>query len=437
MTMHRYGFHWLHFVRAALALCAAFIADVSAAAFDLQGHRGARGLAPENTLEAFRTALDIGVTTLETDLAVTKDGVLVLSHDPVLNPDITRGPDGAWLTAPGPTISMLPLAELLRYDVGRIKPGTQYAQQFSAQRPVDGARIPTLAQLFDLAKASGKSPRFNIETKLSPDKPAETPDPDTFARLVVQAVQQAQLSSRSTIQSFDWRTLLAARKIAPEIETVCLTYQSTLQDGFADGRRRPSPWLAGLDPADYGGSVPRLVKAAGLRRLVAALHRADLRAGQGSPCARIEGGSVDHQCSRRYGARHSYGCGRPHHRLPGPRPHGVGGERHSLAVADDNGAYSSWVATASRASRRSCAMVRIWAAIAGLAVSSRWKSSRNSLSRRQRRQVTKAPRLRSPSSMEETPKKSPVAKVSSRSAASNAPGPRRQNTWPHPGCRAQ
>ena len=68
----------------------------SAAAFDLQGHRGARGLAPENTLAAFRTALAIGVTTLETDLAVTRDGVLVLSHDPHLNPALTRGADGRW-----------------------------------------------------------------------------------------------------------------------------------------------------------------------------------------------------------------------------------------------------------------------------------------------------------------------------------------------------
>ena len=71
-------------------------------AFDLQGHRGARGLAPENTLAAFAKALEIGVTTLETDLAVTRDGVLVLSHDPVLNPDIVRGADGNWLPRRAP-----------------------------------------------------------------------------------------------------------------------------------------------------------------------------------------------------------------------------------------------------------------------------------------------------------------------------------------------
>jgi glycerophosphoryl diester phosphodiesterase len=238
------------------------IASIPAAAFDLQGHRGARGLAPENTLAGFARALEIGVTTLETDLAVTKDGVLVLSHDPVFNPDVVRGADGTWLIPPVPPINSLTLAELKVYDVGRIKPGSKYAQQFSDQRPVDGSRVPTLAELFDLVKSSGKMPRFNIETKLSPDKPHEAPDPDTFARVVIQAVRAAGLSGRTTIQSFDWRTLIAARRLAPEIETVCLTAASTLRDRTVDGERRPSAWLAGFDPATFG-SVPALAKAAG------------------------------------------------------------------------------------------------------------------------------------------------------------------------------
>jgi len=254
-------------VRAAVRLVGVYlliaIASVSAAAFDLQGHRGARGLAPENTLSGFAKALEIGVTTLETDLAVTKDGVIVLSHDPVFNADVVRGADGAWLAPPIPAINSLTLAELKRYDVGRIKPGSKYAQQFPEQQPVDGARVPTLAELFDLAKSFGKAPRFNIETKLSPDKPDEAPAPEIFARLVVEAVRAAGLSSRTTIQSFDWRTLVAARRLAPDIETVCLTAASTLKDKTVDDERRPSPWLAGFDPAAYANSIPGLVKAAG------------------------------------------------------------------------------------------------------------------------------------------------------------------------------
>jgi glycerophosphoryl diester phosphodiesterase len=253
--------------RASLAIAAALVllAGTPLSAFDLQGHRGARGLAPENTLTAFAKALEIGVTTLETDLAVTKDGVIVLSHDPVLNPDAVRGPDGAWLSAPGPAINSLTLAELKLYDVGRLNPSSKYAANFPAQTPVDGERIPTLEELFALARRSGKAARFNIETKLAPDKPSETPDPETFARLVIAAVRAAGLERRATIQSFDWRTLLAARKLAPEIETVCLTYAKTLQDRVDGGIRRPSPWLAGLDPVDFAGSVPRLAATAGCR----------------------------------------------------------------------------------------------------------------------------------------------------------------------------
>ena len=239
------------------------IASVPASAFDLQGHRGARGLVPENTLAGFARALEIGVTTLETDLAVTKDGVLVLSHDPVFDPDVVRGAGGTWLIPPIPPINSLTLAELKDYDVGRIKPGSKYAQQFPDQQPEDGSRVPTLAELFDLVKSSGKTPRFNIETKLSPDKPHEAPDPDTFARVVVAAVRAAGVSNRTTIQSFDWRTLIAARRLAPEIETVCLTTASTLRDRTVDGERRPSAWLAGFDPATFAGSVPALAKAAG------------------------------------------------------------------------------------------------------------------------------------------------------------------------------
>jgi glycerophosphoryl diester phosphodiesterase len=103
-------------------------------AFDLQGHRGARGLAPENTLPAFATALSIGVSTLELDLAMTSDGVLVVSHDRRLNPDHTRGPDGTFLDGEGPAIRSLTLAQLQRYDVGRLKPGTAYAAAFPEQR---------------------------------------------------------------------------------------------------------------------------------------------------------------------------------------------------------------------------------------------------------------------------------------------------------------
>src|SRR4051812_8904592 len=175
-----------------------------AQAFDLQGHRGARGLAPENTLAAFETALSIGVTTLELDLAMTSDDVLVVSHDRRLNPDHTRGPDGKFIREESPAIRALTLAEVQRYDVGRLRPGTAYANAFPEQRQIDGARIPKLADLFDLVRRSGaEHVRFNIETKLTPTSGKETPDPARFAAAFATAVRDAGLAARVTMQSFD------------------------------------------------------------------------------------------------------------------------------------------------------------------------------------------------------------------------------------------
>jgi glycerophosphoryl diester phosphodiesterase len=232
-------------------------------AFDLQGHRGARGLAPENTLAAFDVALGIGVTTLELDIAMTRDGVLVVSHDRRLNPDHTRGPDGKFLDAEGPAIRALTLAEVQRYDVGRLKPGTSYAADFPQQRPVDGARIPLLADVFVLAaERQAHHVRFNIETKLTPSSGGETPDPETFAAALAKAIRDAGLVGRATIQSFDWRTLAAMKRIAPEIERVCLTVEAITLDTIRRGEPGPLPWTAGLDIDDFGGSVPRLVAAA-------------------------------------------------------------------------------------------------------------------------------------------------------------------------------
>ncbi len=234
-----------------------------AGAFDLQGHRGTRGLAPENTLAAFSLALSIGVTTLETDLAVTRDGVLVISHDPYLNPDLVRDAEGRWLTTKGPAIHALTLAELQRYDIGRINPDSRYAKQFPEQRAEDGQRFPTLAQVFELVKARSRPARLNIETKITPDNAGATVDSATFARLTVDAIRRAQLVGEVTIQSFDWRTLVEAKKLAPEIETVCLTIETENNDTVQRRSGRASPWHAGLDLNAYDGSLPRLVKAAG------------------------------------------------------------------------------------------------------------------------------------------------------------------------------
>jgi glycerophosphoryl diester phosphodiesterase len=188
---------------------------------DVQGHRGTRGYLPENTLPAFAKALDMGVTTLELDTGVTKDGVVVVHHDRRLNPDVARGPDGQWVSSPGPAIHSLSYEQLQRYDVGRIRPGSEYAARFPQQKPIDGTRIPRLADLFALAGKT--SVRFNIETKLLPTHADETVGAEAFARALMAEIRKAGLERRATIQSFDYRTLKIVEREAPEIETVYLT----------------------------------------------------------------------------------------------------------------------------------------------------------------------------------------------------------------------
>jgi glycerophosphoryl diester phosphodiesterase len=231
--------------------------------FDLQAHRGGRGLMPENTLPAFANALRIGVTTLELDCGITADGVVVIHHDLHLNPDTTRTADGAWLAGKGPAIHALTYAELSRYDVGRLKPGTQYAAGQPQQTPVDGTRIPRLADLFALVERIGdKAVRFNIETKLSPMEREDTVDAETFAAMLVAEIRKAGMQKRATIQSFDWRTLAIAQRIAPEIPTVYLSAQQKWLDNIGADNRAGSPWTAGLDYREFG-SVPKIIKHAG------------------------------------------------------------------------------------------------------------------------------------------------------------------------------
>ena len=218
---------------------------------ELQGHRGARGLFPENTLAGFAGARAIGVDTIELDVAMTADNVVVVSHDPALNPDITRTSDGAWLTRHGPPISSLRAADLKRYDVGRIRPGSAYAAEFPDQAPRDGAHIPTLEDVLRI------DPRvkFNIELKTFPLQPELTADGANMAAAVVSVADATGTTGRITVQSFDWRGLRHLRRTRPDVRLAWLTRAAILPQARV--------WWDGPEPSDYGGSIPRAVAAEG------------------------------------------------------------------------------------------------------------------------------------------------------------------------------
>ncbi|HKO87589.1 MAG TPA: glycerophosphodiester phosphodiesterase [Burkholderiales bacterium] len=242
---------------------------------DLQGHRGARGLMPENTLPGFSKALAIGVNTLELDCVITRDDVVVVCHDRQLNPDLARR-NLEWVVAPGPVIRSLSYEELCEYEVGRIKPDTAYAERFPAQAPLDRVKIPRLSEVFALVKSLGADDvRFSIETKLHPLRPEQSPAPQAFAEMLLKEIDAAGMIDRTSVQSFDWRTLAVMQQLAPQIPTVYLSVQQSGEDTIGTASKTGSPWTNRIRYAEHG-SVPRMVQAAAGK--IWSPHQADVNA---------------------------------------------------------------------------------------------------------------------------------------------------------------
>ncbi len=210
----------------------------------VHGHRGARALRPENTLPAFEYAIAQGVDALELDMAVTKDNVLVISHDPELKPPICTGPK------PSAVIHTLTLAEVREWDCGAVR-----NPNFPRQQTVPGTRMPTLDEVFSLAPM-GKF-WFNIETKSFPDHPELTPPPAEFVKLVLAEIRKHHLESRVILQSFDFRTLREMKKIAPEIALSAL-YEGAPKDFAAIAREAG----AGIVSPEFHLVTPEQVRAA-------------------------------------------------------------------------------------------------------------------------------------------------------------------------------
>jgi glycerophosphoryl diester phosphodiesterase len=221
---------------------------------DKQGHRGCRGLMPENTIPAMKKALDLGVKTLELDVVISKDKQVVVSHDYYMAADISIKPDGTPVTTDEQkniNLYQLTYAEIKKFDVGS-KPHPQFAQQqkFRAYKPL-------LAELIDsvdaYAKAKGMPlPMYNIEIKCSPQTDGVYhPAPQEFVDLVLN-ITQKKLSKRYNIQSFDARPLQIIHKQAPEIPLAYLTANAkSLADNLATLGFKPyaySPYYKTVTP---------------------------------------------------------------------------------------------------------------------------------------------------------------------------------------------
>ncbi|MBC7822686.1 MAG: glycerophosphodiester phosphodiesterase [Candidatus Parcubacteria bacterium] len=231
--------------------------------FEAIGHRGARGLLPENTLSAFRLALSLGVDSLELDVGMTADRVLVVSHDSKISPALCLHPNGKSVRRyPRLLIRKLTLEDVQRFDCGSLNPDPV---KFPNQQLVPGEKMPSLAQVFDyqMQHFPESQVRYTIECKVSPLRSRDTFSPDVFARCVVNLVRDYGVFDRVTIQSFDWRVLLAVKKIDSQIQTAALVRQKRGKPGTLLSQAGiASPFLAGLDFRRYRGNIAELLKNA-------------------------------------------------------------------------------------------------------------------------------------------------------------------------------
>ncbi|MEH7335631.1 glycerophosphodiester phosphodiesterase family protein [Neobacillus drentensis] len=221
--------------------------------FDLEAHRGGIGLTSESTIASFSRALEVGVSTLEMDVQITKDHQAVITHDRKISGAKCLDTSPAF---PGDTeypyvgkyIKDLTLAQVRTLDCGSLK-----LSQFPGQNLSPGARMPMLSEIFDLVKRyHANKVWMNIETKVEAGAPEQTAPREEFVQIVAREVREAGMINRVSIQSFDWGSLMRMHEVEPRLPLVALTNgPQFLQPGQAGA----SPWLGGIDIDAFGGDL--------------------------------------------------------------------------------------------------------------------------------------------------------------------------------------
>lgn len=248
-------------------------AKVNYDVFDLEAHRGGRDVRPENTLYSYAYAIELGATSIECDMQLTKDGQIVMSHNPILNSDITRDENGNYIENNKYDIRLMTVDELKKFDVGVMDPncGEYYDLHGKTQFTYD-AKIPTLEELMQLIQSYGdKNIVLNIETKSYPDPASagykNNADPKKFVEVFNNIVKKYDMEDRVVLQSFDWQTLIEMKKLNPNISTSTLWQEQPSWGRDSESLRRyekkKSPWLSGLDIKDYQGNPVKAAHAIG------------------------------------------------------------------------------------------------------------------------------------------------------------------------------
>lgn len=229
-------------------------------AVEIYGHRGFAGLFPENTLIGYAEALKIGVNSLDVDIALTKDSIVVASHDPFLNKNFTRINNGTntWLRNNKTKIINLNFTELQQYDVGAINPATFYSQVFPNQKKLNNITIPSLEDIISLINScNANNIKIQLEIKTNPRDDSQE-FIEKFVNAIIETLKKTNFLFKAELQSFDWRALLYAQKISPGVKTAYISEQSLLFNTFAD-----TTWTAGYSLQQYNNSIPQMISELG------------------------------------------------------------------------------------------------------------------------------------------------------------------------------
>lgn len=249
---------------------------------EVYAHRGARSYSPENTIPGYRTGLIVGTDWVDMDIGVSKDGVIIVDHDPWLNPDILSKNGKFWATSKqafthGATgkeldqlvapylVHNLTIAELQEYEAGILNQSSPYAKYFPDQVQVPGTHMPTLQEVVNYVdKTTNKKVKFQIEIKNDPEHPNWTVTPEEFAQKLYTLLKKNNMIDRAEIQSFDWEPLYYLQKLDPRVKTAYLLVgQEDKVRMLGPDTKAAGLWSGGKLLKDYNSSIPQMIKALG------------------------------------------------------------------------------------------------------------------------------------------------------------------------------
>lgn len=257
----------------------------STSSVQVYAHRGARSLAPENTLPAYQLGLSLGCDWVDMDVVLTQDGEVLVCHNLILNPDIVRDRQGHFLAPSRDYLQKLSsqeqaaynqkyaiknwtLKDLQQLDVGRLNPQSSYSRYFPQQKAIDGTHMPSLREVIRFVnQKTRRQIGFQIEMKTDPAHPEYSCDPVLLARAVYAILKEEDVVEICEIQAFDFRCLQELQRLDARIKTAYLTSRENERSGsddfFSSNTSLASLWTGGPLVKDFNNSIPQMIKALG------------------------------------------------------------------------------------------------------------------------------------------------------------------------------